>query len=228
MTERPQRERGVPVIVLAVSLAFASGATDIASFVRLGGVFSSVMTGNLVLLGLAVAHSSGELAAHSGVTFAGYVAGVALAARIAARAPKSDELWPPIVSNILSIELVALIGLTIGWNVAGSRPSNPWQFVLLAFASLAMGLQSGAMRNVATSLSTTYLTGTITGAVTALVQRARPRSSSHLSLAVIGAAGLGAAASGGLLLSATALVPFVPLVCVAAVVTTSATIGAHH
>jgi uncharacterized membrane protein YoaK (UPF0700 family) len=48
-------QHGVPLIVLAAALAFASGAMDVAAFIKLGQVFCSVMTGNLVLLGLAAA-----------------------------------------------------------------------------------------------------------------------------------------------------------------------------
>jgi Protein of unknown function (DUF1275) len=58
---------GVPLIVLAAALAFASSATDIASFAQLGEVFCSVMTGTLVLLGLAAARVSGDVAAHTAV-----------------------------------------------------------------------------------------------------------------------------------------------------------------
>lgn len=68
----------VPLTVLAAALAFGTGAMDVASVTRLGGVFSSVMTGNLVLLGLAAARPSGELATHTALAFAGYVTGAAL------------------------------------------------------------------------------------------------------------------------------------------------------
>ena len=40
--------------LIAIALTFGSGATDVASFTRLGGVFTSVMTGNIVFFGLAV------------------------------------------------------------------------------------------------------------------------------------------------------------------------------
>lgn len=65
--------RDIPLTVLAVILAAANGATEVASFVRLGGVFASVMTGNIVLLGLAVERESGALLTHTPLTFAGYV-----------------------------------------------------------------------------------------------------------------------------------------------------------
>jgi Protein of unknown function (DUF1275) len=61
--DRRAPRRDVPLTVLAVAITLGTGAMDVVSFTRLGGVFSSVMTGNLVLLGLAAARPSGELAA---------------------------------------------------------------------------------------------------------------------------------------------------------------------
>ena len=52
MSANSNARLGAPLTLLASMLAFASGATDLASFTRLGGVFASVITGNLVLLGL--------------------------------------------------------------------------------------------------------------------------------------------------------------------------------
>src|ERR1700689_4586539 len=63
--------------VMAIALTFGSGVADVASFTRLGGVFTSVMTGNIVLWGLAAARGSLTLASHTAVSIAGYIAGVA-------------------------------------------------------------------------------------------------------------------------------------------------------
>jgi uncharacterized membrane protein YoaK (UPF0700 family) len=63
--------------VIAIALTFASGAADVACFTRLGGVFASVMTGNIVLWGLAAARGSATLASHTTVSIAGYITGVA-------------------------------------------------------------------------------------------------------------------------------------------------------
>ena len=48
---------------------------DVACFTRLGGVFASVMTGNIVLAGLSIARGSVSLLLHALTTFCGYVAG---------------------------------------------------------------------------------------------------------------------------------------------------------
>ena len=69
--------------VIAVALTFASGAMDVASFTRLGSVFTSVMTGNIVLWGLAAARGSLTLASHTAVAIVGYITGVAAGSRIA-------------------------------------------------------------------------------------------------------------------------------------------------
>jgi hypothetical protein len=52
--ERRDQRDATMITSLAVVLTLATGATDVASFTRLGGVFASLMTGNLVLFGLAV------------------------------------------------------------------------------------------------------------------------------------------------------------------------------
>ena len=225
-TQRRRRRR-VPLIVLAVALAFASGATDVTSFLRLGGVFGSVMTGNLVLLGLAVARTSGGLAAHTAVAFAGYIAGVALASRICAGVRRKNVLWPATVTATLLVELVVFAGFATGWELIGSRPVGASQYALLAVASLAMGLQSEAIRNVGTALSTTYLTGTLTTSVASIVTGRRSDRGNRMNVAVLAAAVAGAAAGGGLLSAAPALMPVLPLAAIAAVVTVAVTVGMH-
>jgi uncharacterized membrane protein YoaK (UPF0700 family) len=80
MDHRPARQ---VITVIAVALTFASGAMDVSSFTRLGSVFTSVMTGNIVLWGLAAARGSLTLASHTAVAIVGYIAGVAGGSRIA-------------------------------------------------------------------------------------------------------------------------------------------------
>jgi uncharacterized membrane protein YoaK (UPF0700 family) len=83
MDHRPDAQ---VLTVIAVALTFASGAMDVASFTRLGSVFTSVMTGNIVLWGLAAARGSLTLASHTAVAIVGYIAGVAGGSRIAVEA----------------------------------------------------------------------------------------------------------------------------------------------
>ncbi len=73
------RSRDQLLTLIAVALTFGSGATDVSAFTRLGGVFTSVMTGNIVFFGLAAAERSVSLATHTTVAIAGYIVGVAVA-----------------------------------------------------------------------------------------------------------------------------------------------------
>lgn len=63
-------------VVLVVALTIVTGATDVASFIRFGGVFTSFLTVNVVLLGLLAGQRGASLAIHTGVALAGYVVGV--------------------------------------------------------------------------------------------------------------------------------------------------------
>src|SRR5437764_9346705 len=76
MDTRPRQQ--IMTLIL-IALTFGSGATDVSAFTRLGGVFTSVMTGNIVFFGLSVAEQSVSLASHTAVAIAGYIIGVAVA-----------------------------------------------------------------------------------------------------------------------------------------------------
>jgi uncharacterized membrane protein YoaK (UPF0700 family) len=177
-------DRHKVITPMAIALTFASGAMDVASFTRLGGVFTSVMTGNIVLCGLAAARGSVSLILHTATTFAGYVAGVAAGTRIGwwhARvrtAADAEQAWAPHVRTVLLGELALLAGLLTGWEVTGGRPTGLAQYCLLATAAAAMGMQAAAVGQMGlTEVSTTYLTGTLTGLVRSLASPERKRES---------------------------------------------------
>ena len=100
---------------LLVLLTLTTGAVDAACFLQLGNVFSSVITGNLVLLGVAAATQSASLAINSGVALAGYAVGVLIGAPIATRRAHGGETWPLSVSVTLVAEFCVLAGFSVGW-----------------------------------------------------------------------------------------------------------------
>jgi hypothetical protein len=63
---------------LVVMLTLSTGALDAVTFLRLGKVFSSVITSNLALLGVAAGQHDATLALNGGLALAGYAAGVLL------------------------------------------------------------------------------------------------------------------------------------------------------
>jgi len=171
MNTRPKEQT---LTLIAIALTFGSGTADVASFTRLGSVFSSVMTGNIVLWGLAVARGSLTLASHTAVAVGGYIAGVAVGTWVArgAKAASSDRdaVLPSHVLWVLLAELTLLAGFAVGWEVSGASPAGWAQFCLLATLAAAMGAQSSAVNDMGLAqVSTTYLTGTLTGLVSSLV-----------------------------------------------------------
>lgn len=207
--------RSVPLTVAVVVLAAGTGALDVACFTRLGEVFCSVMTANVVFLGLAAARSSARLATYAGIALAGYVAGAALGTWVAGRSGERADTWTVKVSVLLLVELVVLGGFAAGWGLVAGRPGEWQRYVLLATATPAMGMQSAAVRRFGAAVSTTYLTGTLTGVVATVVGRGRPGHTELRGLGVLGGAVGGAALGGALLLTAPAWLPVLPCAAVA-------------
>ena len=154
---------------LVVALAVATGGMDAIGFIALGGVFASVMTGNLVLLGVSASHRSASLAAHVGVALAGYIVGVVAGVVVAGQPGRARSTWPARVTGALLIELALIVGVTIGWELVGGHPVGDPQLLMLGMAALAMGIQSAAVRALADpGLSSTYMTATLTNLVSAV------------------------------------------------------------
>ena len=209
---RPPVRTYVPLMLLAAT----SGAFDAIGVLGLGGVFASVMTGNLVLLGLGAGAHRGALAAHASVAITGYVVGVTVGIRTAGDRPQvRAEGWTRRVRLVLAVEAVLVVGFSVGWELAHGRPTPSAQLALVGVAATAMGLQSAAMRlATGTSTSTTYLTGTLTGVVAAVAGR-RPLRGEWEGVAILVAAFGGAALAGVTLLGRPTLAPLVPVVALA-------------
>jgi uncharacterized membrane protein YoaK (UPF0700 family) len=181
--------------ILAIGLALVTGATDAIGFTRLGGVFTSVMTGNMVLLGVAGGDRNAALALHAGAAFIGYVLGTLVGARVAGKAAAQQSVWPRPITVALLFELAVFAIFAVWWELAGGHPSGAATYVLIASNALALGVQSSAVLRFGISgLSTTYLTGTLTETVANLIRRHSPLPARRVAIliAVVIGAGLGA------------------------------------
>jgi uncharacterized membrane protein YoaK (UPF0700 family) len=217
---------------LVVVLTVTTGGVDATVFLHLGHVFSSVITGTLVLLGVAAGTYDGALAAHCGVALGSYIIGVLVGTPLAARRtgrwlegrlrgrrpqPSAHyEIWPGWLTVALGLEFCVLAGFSLGWELAGGRPAGMAQFLLLAAASVGMGIQSAAIRQLG-DISTTYLTGTLTGVFAALAVGKIPSDLSR-SLGIFVAVVLGAVAAALVTSYLPALLPLVILIPLALVV----------
>jgi uncharacterized membrane protein YoaK (UPF0700 family) len=177
-------------LALAVLLTLGTGAMDAIGFARLGDVFTSVMTGNLVLLGVSAGRGDADLAINIATALVAFALAVIVAGHIAPRGARPGEIWPRGVTYTLIVQLVVMIGFVVGWQLTGAEPDGWQQSALLVTACVAMGLQSGAVVAIGVAgLSTTYVTGMLTGVLTTIASARRLRwdSAAILSALVVGA-----------------------------------------
>jgi uncharacterized membrane protein YoaK (UPF0700 family) len=162
-------ERDLRLLILAAS----AGSADGWSFFGFGHAFVANMTGNTVLLGLAVSQSYGDVL-HPLIALGCYVAGAALGSFLTGSV-RPDAVWPRAVSRTLLLEALLLLAAEGGWIAIHLHSSHtPSLDLLLATVALAIGMQSGAMVQLKIpGIVTTYITGTWTTLLSGLVHLAR-------------------------------------------------------
>jgi uncharacterized membrane protein YoaK (UPF0700 family) len=187
MTREDTRFRNALLMLLAVT----AGATDATAFERLGHVFASVITGNLVVLGVGSVRADGRLALLAGCALGAYALGVILAAPRRPEDNKARPVWPSSVTLALRADLLCLVAFAVMWEIVGGAPGQTAQVVMLVLCGTAMGVQSTAVRRLG-QISTTYMTSAMTGVLEAVVARrwteAESRSVGILLALLVGAA----------------------------------------
>ena len=200
-------------------LTGAAGYVDAVSYLALGRVFTANMTGNTVLLGLALVQRDGGAIIRTALALGAFVAGAAIGAWLVHRSEGPAE-WPRGVTIALGFECILLAAL------AGDHSSMLVGRVTLA--ALAMGIQSAAARRLDVfGIATTFVTGTLTSLVSLIARHGvRPAAGGHgkrlLATAwvvyVVGAMAAGGAMQtvpGGALLAPVAIVLVVVVVATA-------------
>jgi uncharacterized membrane protein YoaK (UPF0700 family) len=181
---------------LLVALTFAAGCVDGISYLGLGRVFTANMTGNAVLLGLAIGQTEELRVVHAAVALGFFILGVMLGARLVGGG-QERILWSRRITFALAVEFVLLGGFAVAWWIIGAEPAGSELDVLIAMAALAMGLQSAAARRCAVSgVSTTYITGTLTGLMAELAAFAGAPSDWGRLIGVLAALVAGAVVGG--------------------------------
>jgi uncharacterized membrane protein YoaK (UPF0700 family) len=202
---------------LVVILAVTSGATDALGFLALGSAFTSVMTGNMVLFGIGLAHGDGAAVLLTAVAIASFGVGAAVGARLAGNPTDGDPVWPRAVTVALRVELALFVVVGIAWWAFGSHPPKASFLPLLACNAAALGIQSSAIQRFGVAgLSTTYLTGTFTSIMIRLVSGRGLRAVGH-SLFILAGLVVGAVLGASLVHWAPALVPLLQVGTVLAV-----------
>ena len=148
-------------IIVVFLLSWVSGTQDVISFMSLHHVFTANMTGNTVLLGMAIGQRDSAAAFRSVCALAGYVCGVALGSLIV------DRHNPPhgstrMVKIAVTFETAALILFAA---IFRTHPNESMGLILglITLSGIAMGIQSATVKKFdLPGIVTTYITGTIT------------------------------------------------------------------
>jgi uncharacterized membrane protein YoaK (UPF0700 family) len=98
---------------MLTSLSLAAGCVDAVGYLSLGQVFVANMTGNTVLLGLAIGQADGRGVMHAGTALAGFVLGGTIGAAIVERGPE-PPVWAPAVTAAPGLEFVILVACATG------------------------------------------------------------------------------------------------------------------
>jgi uncharacterized membrane protein YoaK (UPF0700 family) len=167
--------RRTPRRRLVLLLSGSAGYLDAVGYLTLG-LFTANMTGNTVLLGIAVGQGHLPAVARVVLALGAFLAGAAAAAAILAAGRR--------VAGAFALETLCLIAAFGAWVHLGAgrvppRAGEPAVYPLIVLLSAAMGAQSAAVRGVGEQrVSTTYVTGILTSlavdAVSDLLRRSWP------------------------------------------------------
>ncbi|MFN2495180.1 MAG: YoaK family protein [Pseudonocardiaceae bacterium] len=160
-------DRPPSVGALVWLLSLAAGSIDALCLLHLGGVFASVITGNLVVLAAAAVTGQVDQLTRCLAAVGSYALGVFMGSRLTAGhrvvSRPAGKPRPKAALYCLAVETTLLVGLCGGWLATQGRPLGASQPVLVTVAGAAMGLHSVAVGALGhRGLSTTYLTGALT------------------------------------------------------------------
>jgi len=142
-------------------LAAVTGMVDAASYLALGHVFTSNMTGNVVLLAFAAVGANGPSVSRSAAALAAFALGASMPGRIAARADVFRHKWTAITFGIeagllwASMAVVTAAGADLTHHLASL-------YGTIALSGLAMGIRYATVLKLRVpDVNPNVLTGTI-------------------------------------------------------------------
>src|SRR6266853_3735983 len=140
---RAPHERGrIGLLILLLTLTAAW--IDMLSYLSLGRVFASFMTGNFLFIGLGVAQGNSGLLLRALVAVLVFLVGVTFGSFCLGRAPQrqSGPAWHKTFARYLLIEWLLLLVYAIIWQVTSNLSQQAGvQILLLCLAALGMGMQ---------------------------------------------------------------------------------------
>ncbi|WP_290513310.1 YoaK family protein [Aeromicrobium sp.] len=146
---------------LMLALTFSTGVIDAIGYLGLDRVFTGNMTGNVVILGMALVGADGLPVLGPLLALAGFMVGAALGGRVLKRA---DPGWTGRTTVLMSIVAVATLSVGVALFFVGEDLSHLVTVSITTVLGAAMGIQASTARFIGVKdVTTVVVTSTITG-----------------------------------------------------------------
>lgn len=160
-----ERLRAIPTdrmhLWLMLVLTFTTGINDAVGYLGLDKVFTGNMTGNVVVLGMALVGGTGLPVLGPALALVGFMAGAALGGRTLKR---DKAAWSGRTTLLFGLVAVIMVGLAVLLLVAGDAPAHGVMVTTTTIAAIAMGAQAATARHIAVKdVATVVVTSTLTG-----------------------------------------------------------------
>jgi uncharacterized membrane protein YoaK (UPF0700 family) len=163
-----QRHIGYENLSLTL-LSLASGCTDVLSFLKLGDVFTSAMTGNTALLAIAIGRGQMLAASRSLTALLGFILGAALGTLVYASG-HGEQNTRRTLRRLLLLELVFLGGCATLWSTSRVPVQGSTLYIVILLSAVSMGIQGvGARRINSPGISTIVFTSVLISMVMSLI-----------------------------------------------------------
>lgn len=221
---RSWTERIAVIDLGLAALATASGVTDVTTFLSLGDVFTSAMTGNTALLGIALSQGQIVSATHSLCALLGFALGAALGAAINLRMRRNGVGAPHIVRLLLLLEIGCLGMFAAILSSTGPPPESAILYALILLSAIGMGLQGVVARQInSPGINTIVFTSTVISIVISLTgtfmgssENRGVHSDTKRQIGIFLAYAFGAIVAGLLVRPAVSVVAWIPMLAVVA------------
>lgn len=158
------RLRSAPAKVhlgLMLALTFSTGVIDAVGYLGLDKVFTGNMTGNVVILGMALAGGEGLPILGPLTALAGFMLGAALGGRVLKPVKVG---WTGRSTFLFGGVTVLLVAVSVALYLAGDAPPRPLAITVTSVLGFAMGAQAATARHLAVKdITTVVVTSVITG-----------------------------------------------------------------
>jgi uncharacterized membrane protein YoaK (UPF0700 family) len=209
-----------PLLLTLVALTTVSGLVDAVCYLGLGRVFTANMTGNVVVLGFALAGAQGFSVAATLTSLAVFLVGAFCAGLAAPRLSGGNGNRSRLLLVAMATEACFVAAAALISFLAATVATGWARYVVIALLAFAMGIRNATVRRLAVpDLTTTVLTMTLTGlAADAAVTGGEHASAAYRRAAAVAAMLIGATAGAAMYLHERAALPLL----VAALVVTVA------